>query len=103
MIICKSNIEEKCDPAQKNILKLTALQDALLLYNGILNYELTLTMQNLDVTQKTAAKLRVEKITREVLRKKYVGKQIGFTQNVIEIYKIESKVTKSVDHWRIET
>ena len=61
MIICKSNIEEKCDPAQKNILKLTALQDALLLANGSLNNYLTITIQNLDVTQTSKAQVRAKR------------------------------------------
>ena len=54
-------MDGKCESAQNTVLKLTDLQDALLLANGILNYELTLTMKNLDVTQETTAQLRGHK------------------------------------------
>ena len=50
LITGKNKLEEKCESAQKKILKLTALQDALLLSNGSLKNELTLTMKNIDVT-----------------------------------------------------
>ena len=54
-------MDEKCESAQNTILKLTAFQDALLLANGILNYELTLTIKNIDVTQETLSHLRGDK------------------------------------------
>ena len=55
LITGKIKLEEQFESSQKNILKLTASQDALLLANGILNNELTLTMQNIDIKQETTA------------------------------------------------
>ena len=55
LITRTSKLEEKCESSQKNILKLTDFQDALLLANGSLNNDLTLTMKNIDVTQVTTA------------------------------------------------
>ena len=45
MITEKMKIKEHCKSAQKNILKLMHLQYALLLENGILKNEITLTIQ----------------------------------------------------------
>ena len=61
MITGKRKLEEKCESSQKNNLKLTASQDALLLDNGSLSNELKLRMKNIDVTQATTSQLRTEK------------------------------------------
>ena len=56
----KRKLEEQCKSARKNILKLTALQYALILDNDILNNELTLTIQIIHVTQETKAQLTAD-------------------------------------------
>ena len=61
LITGKRKLEEKCESSQKNNLKLTASQDALLLDNGSLSNELKLRMKNIDVTQATTSQLRTEK------------------------------------------
>ena len=61
LITGKWNLEEQCKSAHKNILKFTASQYALFLYNGSLNNELTLTIQYLDVTQETTSQLTYDK------------------------------------------
>ena len=61
MITGKKELEEKFESSQNNILKLIALQGALLLSSGGLNNELTLTMQNIDATQATTEELRANK------------------------------------------
>ena len=58
LITGKRKLEEQPKSAQKNILILTPLLDALLLSKVIINNELTLTMKNTDVTQETTAQLR---------------------------------------------
>ena len=50
LITGENKPEEQCESAHKNILKLTALQYALLLDNGSINNERTLTIKNLGVT-----------------------------------------------------
>ena len=65
-----------------------------------LDSDLTLTMQNIDVTQETTAQLRAEKInlgqnySKQRKREKYY-----FAHNVIETDKTESKGAKSVGYW----
>ena len=79
MITAKRKIEEQCESAQKNTLKWTDLHYAMLLANGSLNNVLTLTMQNIDVTEAPTAQLRADK--KELKTKsqqKYEEKQIGF-------------------------
>ena len=44
-----------------SILKLTDSKDSLLLANGSLNNDLTFTMQNIDVTNKTTVQLKSNK------------------------------------------
>ena len=61
LIAEKIKLVEQCESALKSILKLTALQDALILANGILNNELTPTIQNIYLAQATTAQLRAEK------------------------------------------
>ena len=58
---------------------MTGFQDSMLLSNGSLNNDLTLTIQNIDFTQATTAQLRSDR--RELgtkLQQKSVEKQIGF-------------------------
>ena len=75
----KRKVEEQCESAQKNILILTASHYALILYNGILTYELTSTMYNIYTTQKTTTKLTSDKKEpKKKLQKTSEEKQIGF-------------------------
>ena len=53
LITGEKKLEENCESEQKKILKLTASQDLMLLANGSLKTDLTLTIQILDVTQVT--------------------------------------------------
>ena len=53
--------EKQYEGAQNKVLMLTDQYDALLLANGSLNNELTLTQQNIDVTQATISQLRTDK------------------------------------------
>ena len=55
-------LEEQCKSEQKNIFKLTALQNSLLLDNNILKNKLTLTIQNIYVTQATTAQSKANKM-----------------------------------------
>ena len=51
----KRTLEEQHELSQRKILKLTSSQHAIILANGSLNNDLTLTIQNIDVTQETKA------------------------------------------------
>ena len=63
---------------------MTDFSDALLLYNGSLNNELTLTMQDLGVTRETTAGLTSGKKELETkLQKNLKIKKLVLTQNVL--------------------
>ena len=95
LITGERKLEEKCESAHKNILKLTTSQDALLLANVSLNNDLTILMQNLDVTHETKAQLIADKKELEKIHSKQLNRnKIILTQNVLEIDKIESKGAK---------
>ena len=95
LITGERKLEEKCESAHKNILKLTALQAALLLANGSLNNYLTIIMQNIDFTHETKAQLIADKKELEKIYSKQLNRnKIILTQNVLGIYKIESKGAK---------
>ena len=104
MITGKSKLEEKCESAQKNILKSAALRVTMILNNDILNNKITLTMQNSDITQETTAQLRAGKSNlRQNYSKKLKRKKLVLTHNLLEIDKTESKEATSVDHWENQT
>ena len=63
------------------------MQDVTLLANVSLNNELTLIIQNIDVTQENTAQLRSEK--KEI--KKKLHKILVLNQNVLEMDKIDSE------------
>ena len=46
----KIKLGKQCESDRKNILRLTALEDTLILTNGSINIYLTLKMKSLDVT-----------------------------------------------------
>ena len=61
LITGKIKLEEQCESAQEKKLKLTGSQYALLLDNVSLNNNITLTIQNIDVTQESTAQLKADK------------------------------------------
>ena len=90
MITGKGKLEEQCKISQKNILKLNALQNALLLNKGRLKNYSTITIQNLDVTPETKAKLRANKRELKTKSHQQWKRNRFFTQNVLDTYKTES-------------